>query len=254
MDAGQDLLLGMNTVTLVYVLAIVFVAGAVRGYSGFGSSAIFVTGVAPVLPPSEIVPITLFLEILASVGLLGQVWRDVAWRTSAWIMLGAALGMPFGFWLLANLPADIMRAVIAVLVLSASLALWFGYSFKGQAGRGHTLGTGVVSGVANGIAGVGGLPVVLFLLSTATGATMSRATMIVYLMVIDVYGAGVAWANGLMSVEVLQRTALLCIPLFLGVWVGHRHFVKTTPESFRRMTLVLLMLMASAGLLRVMVG
>jgi hypothetical protein len=253
-DAGQDLLLGMNALALAYVLAIVFVAGAVRGYSGFGSSAIFVTGVAPVLPPSEIVPITLLLEIAASVGLLGQVWRDVAWRTSVWIMLGAALGMPFGFWLLVNLPVGVMRAVIAILVLSASVALWFGYGFKGRAGRGHTLGTGVISGVANGIAGVGGLPVVLFLLSTAAGAAMSRATLIVYLMIIDVYGAGVAWANGLMSEEVLLRTALLGIPLFLGVWAGHRHFVKTTPESFRRMTLVLLMLMATAGLVRVVVG
>ncbi len=254
MDTGQELLLGMDAVTLAYVLAIVFVAALVRGYSGFGASAVFVTGVAPVLPPSEIVPITLFLEIAASVGLLHKVWRDVAWRATAWIMLGAALGMPFGFWLLANLPADIMRAAISILVLSASLALWFGYSFKGQAGRGHTLGTGVVSGVANGIAGVGGLPVVLFLLSTAAGAAMSRATLIVYLMVIDVYGAGVAWANGLMSEEVLLRTALFCVPLFLGVWAGHRHFVKTSPESFRRMTLVLLMLMATAGLVRAALG
>jgi uncharacterized membrane protein YfcA len=79
---------------------------------------------------------------------------------------------------------------------------------------------------------------------------MSRATMIVYLMAIDVYGTGVAWANGLIGLEVLERTALFCIPLFLGVWAGHRHFVKTTPESFRRMTLILLMVLASAGLVR----
>jgi uncharacterized membrane protein YfcA len=250
-DTGQDLLLGMDALTLAYVLAIVFVAAFVRGYSGFGASAIFVTGTATVLPPSEVVPITLFLEVAASLGLLAQVWRDVAWRATAWILVGAALGMPFGFWLLANLPADVMRAAIAILVLSASIALWFGYSFKGRAGRGHTL---VVSGVANGVAGVGGLPVVLFLLSTAAGAAMSRATLIVYLMVIDVYGAGVAWANGLMSLEVLLRTALFCIPLSLGVWAGHRHFVKTTPDSFRRMTLILLMVLASAGLVRALAG
>jgi hypothetical protein len=48
----------------------------------------------------------------------------------------------------------------------------------------------------------------------------------------------------------LERTALFCIPLTLGVWAGHRHFVKTTPESFRRMTLILLMVLASAGLVR----
>lgn len=250
----QDIFAGLDAITLAYVLAVVFVAALVRGYSGFGSSAIFVTGVAPVLPPAEVVPITLFLEIAASVGLLGQVWRHVAWRATAWIMVGAALGMPAGFWLLANLPAGIMRAVISILVLSASLALWFGYQFKGRAGTGHTFGTGIVSGVANGVAGVGGLPVVLFFLSTAAGAVMSRATLIVYLMLIDIYGAGVAWANGLMSSDVLLRTALFCLPLFLGVWAGNRHFTKTTPESFRRFTLILLMVLALAGLVRAAVG
>ncbi|MCH8999420.1 MAG: hypothetical protein IID48_14330, partial [Proteobacteria bacterium] len=68
------------------------------------------------------------------------------------------------------------------------------------------------------------------------------------------YGSGVAWMSGLVTQEVLLRTALFCIPLCLGVWLGNRHFLATSPESFRRFTLILLVFLATAGLLRAALG
>ena len=52
----------------------------------------------------------------------------------------------------------------------------------------------------------------------------------------------------------LRRTALCCSPLFLGVWLGNRHFLGTSPESFRRFTLVRLVCLAGAGLARADLG
>ncbi len=254
MSGASTIFAGLDAITLAYALIVVFIAAIVRGYSGFGTSALMVTSLSLVIPPVEVVPIALFMEIVASLGLLRQVWTDVAWRAIKWLMIGAALGMPAGFALLAALPEEVMRAVISVLVLSASAAIWFGYQLRSEAHNGHTFATGIVSGVANGTAAVGGLPVVLFFLSTSAGIVVSRATLIVYLMLGDIYGAGVAYANGLIDTEVLQRSALFCLPLLLGVWAGNRHFLKTTPESFRRFTLILLMFLASLGLLRAILG
>lgn len=254
MSSASTIFAGLDAVTLAYTLVVVFFAAVVRGYSGFGTSALMVISLSLIIPPIEVVPIALFMEIVASLGLLKQIWKDVAWRTIRWLLIGAALGMPAGFALLAALPEEVMRAVISVLVLSASAALWFGYQLKREAHSGHTFATGVVSGVANGTAAVGGLPVVLFFLSTSAGIAMSRATVIVYLMLGNIYGVGVAHANGLIDTEVLQRSALFCLPLFIGVWAGNRHFLKTTPESFRKFTLLLLMFLASLGLLRAILG
>lgn len=46
-------------------------AGVVRGFSGFGFSALTVAGISLVMSPSTIVPAVLMLEILASL----SVWR-----------------------------------------------------------------------------------------------------------------------------------------------------------------------------------
>lgn len=244
---------GLDGGGLAYALLVVFVAAVVRGYSGFGASAIMVTGLGLMLPPAEVVPIALLLEIAASVGLLIQVWGAVAWRLVGWLSVGAVLGMPLGMALLARLPADPMRVVISVLVFGAGLLIWFGYRFRGAPERGHIFGTGIVSGLANGVAAVGGLPVVLFLLSAATGAAVSRATLVVYLMLGDIYGTGVAAANGLITGDVALRAALFTIPLVAGVAIGNRQFLKASPESFRRFTLLLLMALASLGLVRALI-
>ncbi len=250
MDSAQQIFAGLDAPTLAYALAVVFIAALVRGYSGFGASALIVTSLTLVLPPAEVVPISLLIEIAASLGLLAQVWKDVPWRTMAWLLVGAAIGMPAGFALLAALPADVMRVVISIMVLLACGLIWRGAKASSQPGTPAILGTGVVSGIANGTAAVGGLPVVLFFLYSSAAIATSRATVIVYLLIADIYGTGVAWMNDLVTQEVLLRTALFCIPLFLGVWLGNRHFLATSPESFRRFTLILLIFLASAGLIR----
>lgn len=238
MDSAQQIFAGLDAPTLAYALVVVFVAAVVRGYSGIGASALIVTSLTLVLPPAEVVPISLLLEIATSLGLLAQVWKDVAWRSMAWLMTGAALGMPAGFALLAALPADVVRVMISLLVLLACALIWRGAQANSRPGGRTIFGTGVASGIANG---------------TAAIAT-SRATLIVYLMIADIYGTGVAWMNGLVTQEVLLRTALFCIPLFLGVWLGNRHFLATSPESFRRFTLILLVFLATAGLARAALG
>jgi uncharacterized membrane protein YfcA len=253
-DPAEQVFAGLDAATLAYALIVIFIAAVVRGYSGFGASALIVTSLTLVLPPAEVVPISLLLEIAASLGLLAQVWKDVPWRTVSWLMIGAALGMPAGFALLAALPADAMRVLISLLVLGACALIWRGARLSARPGTPAILGTGVASGIANGTAAVGGLPVVLFFLYSAAAVATARATLIVYLMIGDVYGTGVAWLNGLVTQEVLLRGALFCLPLSLGVWLGNRRFLASSPESFRRFTLILLVFLATAGLLRAALG
>ncbi len=247
-------MLGFDSFGFVTGMVVVFLAAMVRGYSGFGFSALIVTSLTLLLPPAEVVPIAILLEIAGSLGLLKQVWKEVAWRTTAWLLAGAGLGMPAGFALLVHLPAETMRVVIALLVLGASLLIWFGFRLRGASGVGRNVATGVASGLANGTAAVGGLPVVLLFISSARTAASTRATLIVYLLISDLYGAGLAWGNGLVTGLALERAGLFCLPLFLGQWLGHRRFLATAPETFRRFVLILLMALATAALARAALG
>jgi uncharacterized membrane protein YfcA len=254
MTAPEVTLAGLPLWALLYALAAVFVAGLVRGYSGFGLSALIVTSLALVVPPVEVVPVAMFLEVAASAGMVRLVWRDVAWPATRLLLAAACLGTPLGVLLLTALPADAMRVVISLLVLGASLALWSGLRLRASAGRGAILGTGLVSGVVNGSAAVGGLPIVLYFLSASGRAAAVRATMTIYLMFLSGYGLAVAAWSGLVTFEVLLRGAIFCLPLAFGLALGNHRFLRTSPESFRRFALGLLMVLSLLGLLRAALG
>ena len=63
---GEAYFAGLSLGAIVYCAAAVFIAALVRGYSGFGLSALIVTSLALVIPPAEVVPLAMLLEVLAS--------------------------------------------------------------------------------------------------------------------------------------------------------------------------------------------
>jgi uncharacterized membrane protein YfcA len=204
-------------------MVVVFVAAFVRGYSGFGFAMVAVTGLSLLRPPAEIVPMVLALDIAAGVHLLPSAWADVDWRSLRWLLVGMVVSTPLGVWVLASLPAAGTRMLVSVAVLIASVALWRGFSLRELPGLGATLATGAASGVLNGGAAIGGPPVILFYFSSPAGATVSRASLIMYF-------------------------------LGIGIIIGSGRFTRTDPESFRRAVLVLLMLLSIAGFIRAALG
>jgi hypothetical protein len=75
-----------------------------------------------------------------------------------------------------------------------------------------------------------------------------------YLMVMGLYGAAVTGAFGLLTVESLWRVVLFLPLLFAGVALGGRKFASAHPDSYRRYTLILLVVLALAGLARAIYG
>jgi uncharacterized membrane protein YfcA len=245
---------GLDMLSLMFCMTAVLVAAVIRGFSGFGLSALVVSSISLVLPPAEIVPMTLLLETVASLRMLPAVRHDLDWKIMGGLVAGAVPAVPAGAWLLASLPDSAMRGVISLLVLGASLMVWRGLVFRRAPGLAAHGATGAVSGGMFGAAAIGGLPVVLYLLAGSVPAATTRAVLTLYLMLMGLYGAAVTGAFGLLSVESLWRVMLFLPPLFLGVAIGGRKFAGADPDSYRRFTLVLLVLLATAGLVRAVFG
>lgn len=244
--------LGLSPVEFVYCAVALFIAGMVRGYSGFGLSALVMTSLALVIPPAQIVPVTLLLEVLATLLLYRGIHGDVAWRLLIWLLAGAAVATPLGLVFLQRLSPDVVRVALALFILGACLLLWRNASRHSRAmGAVPAFLTGIVSGVANGVAAVGGLPAVIYLVAAVPQAGAFRATAMVYLLLLNVYGFSATYMAGLVDGQVLLRLGGFAIPALIGVLVGHRHFLSANPESFRRFAIGLLAFLAIIVILKV---
>jgi uncharacterized membrane protein YfcA len=235
---------------------VVFAAGIVRGFAGFGFSALCVAGLSLYLPPAQVVPPIFALEVLASVTLLRGAWQHVDWPWLSWLVAGNALCIPLGVALLAYVDETPMRLLIGVLLLLAAVLLRSGWKVALSPTRGMRLLTGLVSGFVNGVAAIGGIAVAVLLSSTALAPAAMRATMILMFLFTDLYA--LAWAalmpsqagQDLLGAHALQLALWLTPAMLAGIWYGQRAFVGVSPEQFRSRVLNLLMLIAALSVLR----
>jgi uncharacterized protein len=243
-DIFNDLTPGAMIVMLLGLA----VGAFARGYSGFGFSAILVSSWALVTDPAKAVVVALCLEVSASIMQAVSVWKDVPWKRVGLLMAGAVLGTPLGVWVLASVPPDPLKLAIGLFVLISAALLYRGLSFRTKASNASTIAVGVASGLANGSVGMGGLPVALFLAADADTPQRIRAAVIAYFFLLDLTGLAFLAQRKLVNGETLSL-ALVSLPIVaLGVWLGGRRFLGTTPDAFRRSTLVLLMLIATLGI------
>jgi uncharacterized membrane protein YfcA len=117
-------------------------------------------------------------------------------------------------------------------------------------GRPLILSTGMACGILNGAAAIGGPPVILFYLSSPAAVTVSRASIIAYFLGIDAMSLAMASIQGLTTIKTLLVTSFCLVPLYLGITIGSRMFIKTEKKSFRQHVLILLIILSVAGLLR----
>jgi uncharacterized membrane protein YfcA len=235
---------------LGYCATCVLFAGICRGFAGFGLSALVVTSLTLVLPPAQVVPVALLLEAVSSLLMLRHTWSDVRWGFLGWILLGAAAGTPLGIAVLHFASPDSVRIVISLLVLAATVLLWRGLGLPMGCGITPKLSVGIFSGVANGTASLGGLPVAVFLLAASLSGAAVRATLSIYLLLLNTYGAGALAVSGLVTPTTLARVAIFALPVGFGILFGHLFFHRASPQAFRRMVLILLALLALGGLVR----
>ena len=119
--------------------------------------------------------------------------------------------------------------------------------------RTQTMATGLVSGLLNGGAAVGGPPVILFYFSSPAGVSVSRASIIAYFLGTDSLALGLCVVQGLVDAQTGILSAVLMVPLLVGIWLGNRAFGRTNDQSFRRKVLLLLLLFSIGALVRAII-
>jgi len=248
-----------SPVLLAVSVAIVLAAGVVRGFAGFGFSAISVAGLSLMMSPAKVVPAIFMLEVLASLSQIPGAARDVDRRWLGWLMLGNALCIPLGIALLAWLPETPLRLLVGLLLLAAAGLQRSGFVLGLRATPLVRLGTGLVSGLVNGLAAIGGIAVAILLHASALPPAAMRATMIALFLFTDLYA--LAWAalqsvgaasgaTALLSADTWRWALWLAPAMLLGIEIGRRSFGRVSADTFRRRVLDLLMLVSGLTVLR----
>ena len=232
------------------VLAIaLFGAAFVRGYSGFGFSAIFIGFAALITNPLPLIPVVFSCEVLMTTFQARGIRPYIDWKRVGALLAGAAVVLPVSVWVLLSIGEDTVRLVISLLILIISLVLLSGWTQQRPIHAPGHFGVGMLAGGCNG-AGVGGLPVVAFLAAQPIQPAVFRATVIAFLTGLDLITLPLLWVGGLITWDTVLGLGLAFPLLSFGIWLGGRQFLNTRPDAFRKFAISLLLILSTMGLIR----
>jgi uncharacterized membrane protein YfcA len=227
-------------------------AGIIRGLTGFGFPLIFIGSLTLVASPTELVQVATLLDIIAGVQLFPKARKDVDWRGLRWLVPGILVGVPIGVAVLVNFDEQVLRLSISIAILASVIGIMSGFRLTYVPGPKLLTGTGFVAGLMSGGGGIPGPPLIIVYLSSPLPVKVTRANTIALFLLIDTIAIALQAWNGLIVTETLLRTAVLIVVTLIGTTIGARLFGVVDPAHVKRVSLVLLAVLAIAGILKVL--
>jgi uncharacterized protein len=218
----------------------IFLAAIVRGFSGFGFSLLAITAISIFMPTQEVVPSIFLLEVAASLNLIPSIWREIDWRGLRFLLLGYAVGVFPGIYVLVHAPAAPLAVALGLFVIVTAAVMLSGFRLERTPGAPATTGVGLASGLLNGAFGTGGPPVVLFYFSTPAAAAVGRASIIAFFLATDTLGLIGQAYSGIVNVQIFAQFIAWVPALLIGVAIGAKGFRHMDQVKFRRAVLVIL--------------
>ena len=235
-------------------VVVIFLAGMVRGFSGFALSALVMASLALMIPPVELIAVCWFLEMSASILMVRGGFREADMKVVFGLVIGSAVGSPVGLYLTNTLPVETSKAIalIVVLVLAAAQLLKLRPAFLATT-PGLYL-SGLLAGIATGLASVGGMIVALYVLARDAPARMMRASLVMFLFVGSLISFVYLSLYGMMISAVVARGLIFAAPCMIGVLAGKALFMPRLEGYYKPFCLALLIFLAAIGLVRLAAG
>jgi hypothetical protein len=210
---------------------ILAVSSLVFGLTGFGIGLVSLS-----LLPFLIPPATAFALVMAI-----QLRRHVVWPCLFELLLGSALGTPFGVWVLIILSPGMLRRLIGIVLIAVVVIELRGVYPQRLTGRSWGLGAGFLSGLLGGAVGTPGPPVVLYAAAQGWQPHPLKATLQAFFVVNQAMILMGYWWTDLLTHEVMWLVVAYALPATAGLAFGMHLFARVDHRRFRRLVFALLL-------------
>ena len=221
--------------TTLQILAALFAAfgsAFVRGLTGFGMAILLVPVLALALTPVDAVLLTNFLSVFIGLSEIRRLLRDA--ERSAWIIIMlVAVTTPVGLYLLSITTPAIARVVIALIALSAFVAILLPRRGALEHHPATTSGVGLLSGLMTGYAGMPGPPVVPYYVGRDIPRDVAKASMLLIFTCASSVGLASGTAMGVLEWQMGILAVLLFPSVLLGNWLGNKASGRIEDRTWR---------------------
>lgn len=228
----MEFLAGFSALQIAVAVAATLGAAFIRGLTGFGFGILLVPILALALTPVEAVLAINIMAGLLALTEIRMILRE-AERSALTIGLLVMICTAPGLMLLDATPRDLARLIIALIALSAFVAVLMPKRGAQQPGPVTTGMVGVSAGLLTGFAAMPGPPVVPYYVGRDIPRTTAKASMIGIFGIAAVAGIGSGAAIGVLEWRIVILGLALFPLVLLGNWIGSLAFGKVSDSLWR---------------------
>ena len=233
---------------LLFSMLTAFVAGFVRGFTGFGGAMIFMPIAGSLLTPQVAAPVLVVTDFFLVAPLLWKEFKRANWRSVAPAALAALITTPIGAYLLANGDPITLRWVISGIIIALLALLISGWRYHGRPHPLPSFGAGAAAGLCGGIGQITGPPVVAYWMSGPDPLITIRANLFSFFALTGIIAMGAYFGNGLITTDVAW-TALWIGPAYgLSIWLGGKVFHHRAGRGYRTIAYATIIISVITGL------
>jgi uncharacterized membrane protein YfcA len=220
-----------------------FAGALVAGLSGFAFGLVAASIWLYILNPLQTATLIIAFGLMVQGFAVWKLRHALDWRKLAPFVLGAALGVPVGVFILtwAN-PAHVRIGVGVFLVLYSLYALFRPTIAPVKAGGAAAdAGVGFLNGVLGGITGLAGILVTLWCGLRGWPKDVQRTVFQPVAVAVFLMSALWIGAKGAITAETVKLFLIGLPALLAGTWLGLKLFGRLDEAMFRKVVLALLL-------------
>jgi len=232
--------------------SLIFVISAMlQGFTGFGFSILAVPLITLFISPKIAVPILVMFSIIINVVVFSSSRKEFNIKRIWLLLVFGIIGMPLGTYFLVVLNDNIIKLFIGIFIALFGLLLLLGFRKEFKREKLSMIPIGFVSGILGGSVSMSGPPIILFLSNQGVNRQTFRANLAVYFFILNMFTIPVYVFNGLITKQVINYSVTFMPGLIIGVIIGNFLSHKIKENHFRKLTLILLIIM---GVLSIISG
>lgn len=223
------------------ILAIAaFLAGLVRGFTGFGSALVFMPLAGSVLPPVQAIVTGIVIDLIGTSVVVPGALKDARRTDLKRLFLGLLVGVPLGLMILGRISPDVFRYTVSLAALAMLAVLITGFRFKSPPGPKGTVAIGGLGGLLGASAGLPGPPVILAYVAGPHGPAVIRANTMIYLYGFDIYAIAAIFLTAAAPPGALLLGVVFSLPNMMGNLTGARLVNPNHEKTYRVVAYVII--------------
>ncbi|MEK7248364.1 MAG: sulfite exporter TauE/SafE family protein, partial [Chloroflexota bacterium] len=214
--------------------------------TGFGFALVYAPLLAVAWEVKPAVATTAVLSLVVNTLVLAQVRGHVTTHRLPGLFAGFLAGVVPGLLVLEYVSGDTLEIIVGAVVLVATVLLYLQPQIDASE---DTLPIRMLAGAASGASaastGIGGPPVVLYMIGRELDMQRFRATLQAYFLPSSIVTLALFAAVGRIDGDVLTLSAASVPMMVAGVLLGAWTRPRISPELFRRLVMALLVAMSA---------